>query len=118
MNAKGVYVAPGQRVDPDGTVHGLPPESWTVSFWASGLASPFKTWGEHAAAYVDAVRSNDHTKIQAVINGGFGEVYAPGDGEVPEWHEVAKLRELLDEPYPLGVAPDGVKVITMTVGVG
>jgi hypothetical protein len=41
MNARGAYVAPGQQIDPDGPVIGDPPESTTVSFWVSGLASPF-----------------------------------------------------------------------------
>jgi len=44
MNAKGLYVAPGQWVE-DGEVQGEPVENATVSFWASGLASPFVTWG-------------------------------------------------------------------------
>jgi phage terminase large subunit GpA-like protein len=117
MNALGVYVAPGQSVKPDGTVIGLPPDSWTLSYWASGLCSPFVTWGDRAAAYVTAVRSREHEKIQAVINGGFGEVFAPGDGDVPEWHEVAKLRTMAEVPYSLGETPEGVKVITMTVDV-
>ena len=116
MNARGVYVAPGQSISSDGTVEGPPPENWTVSFWASGLASPFVTWGERAAAYVTAVRSREHGKIQAVVNGGFAEVFAPGDGEVPEWHEVAWLREL-GIPYHLGDTPDGVRVVTMAVDV-
>ena len=117
MNALGVYVAPGQEIKPDGTVLGLPPDSWTLSYWASGLCSPFVTWGDRAAAYVTAVRSREHEKIQAVVNGGFGEIFAPGDGDVPEWHEVAKLRETAEVPYSLGEVPEGVKVVTMTVDV-
>lgn len=117
MNARGVYVAPGQSVDQDGTVRGAPPESWTISYWASGLCSPFKTWGERAAKYVAAVRTKDHDSIKSVMNGDFGELYAPGDGDVPEWQEVAKLRDDPDEPYQLGDVPAGVRVVTMTVDV-
>ena len=40
-NARGAYVAPGQRIEPDGVVIGDPPESTTVSLWVSDLASPF-----------------------------------------------------------------------------
>lgn len=117
MNAKGVYVAPGQSVTPDGVVHGAPPESWTLSYWASGLASPFKTWGDRAAKYVEAARTRDPDTIKAVLNGDFGELYAPGDGEVPEWQEVAKLRETSEPHYQIGQVPEGVKVVTMTVDV-
>lgn len=113
MNARGVYVAPGQSVAPDGTVHGAEPESWTVSYWASGLASPFKTWGERAATYVEAVRSGDSDKVQAVINGGFGEVFAPGSGDAPEWMELEQLRL----PYAPGDLPEGVLFTTMGVDV-
>lgn len=117
MNKRGVYVSPGQSVSEDGVVHGSPPESWTLSYWASGLASPFKSWGDRAAKYVEAVRTRDHATIQTVLNGDFGELYAPGDGDVPEWHEVGRLREVLDELYRLGETPEGVKVITMAVDV-
>ena len=48
MNARGAYVASGQRIEPDGRVVGDPPESTTVSFWVSGLASPFVSFGERA----------------------------------------------------------------------
>ncbi|HRP05863.1 MAG TPA: phage terminase large subunit family protein, partial [Opitutaceae bacterium] len=63
MNARGVYVAPGQWIDEDGNVQGLPPESLTISFWVSGLASPFKSWGDRAASYVEAVRSRNRNSI-------------------------------------------------------
>ena len=116
MNARGVYVAPGQTVDHDGVVHGLPPETMTVSFWVSGLASPFRTWGDRAAEYVEAVRSGNRNAIQTVINAKFGELWATGQGEVPEWHEVARLRNI-GIPYKVGQVPDGVRVVTMTVDV-
>lgn len=114
MNARGVYVAPGQSILTDGTVIGDPPESETISFWVSGLASPFKTWGDRAERYVTAVRSGDPSAIQAVINGGFGELYSPGGGNVPDWKEVQKLAQ---DGYDLGEVPLGVRLATMTVDV-
>lgn len=117
MNERGVYVAPGQSVTPDGVVEGIEPESWTVSYWVSGLASPFVSWGERAAAYVNAVRSGDHEQIKVVINGGFGELYVPGDGEVPEWAEVQKLGETAPELYHTGQIPEWVQAVTMAVDV-
>lgn len=113
MNARGVYVAPGQYVTADGVVHGEAPDTWTISFWVSGLASPFKTWGERAAEYVDAVRSGDQGDIQSVTNGGFGELWAPGGGDVPEWRELEKLKA----PYIMGEVPSAVRILTAGVDV-
>lgn len=111
MNRRGVYVAPGQSITPDGVVHGVPPDSRTISFWVSGLASPFVSWGLRAQRYVQAVRDGD---TRAVINGNFGELYAPGGGEVPKWKEVAQLRS---DHYQMGQVPSDVQMLTLTVDV-
>lgn len=113
MNARGVYVAPGQTVDPDGTVHGDPPKSSTVSFWVSGLCSPFVTFGERASAFLEAKASGDQEKLQTVINTGFGELWAPSGGDAPEWTEVASRKQ----PYRLGDLPAGTVVLTCGVDV-
>jgi phage terminase large subunit GpA-like protein len=113
MNARGVYVAPGQTIKPDGTVVGDPPKSPTVSFWASGLCSPFVTFGERAAAYVEAKHAGDQEKLQGVINTGFGELWAPGGGDAPEATELMRLRH----PYKLGDLPAGLVHLTAGVDV-
>ena len=113
MNSTGVYVAPGQTVDADGLVHGEPPESSTISFWVSGLASPFVTFGQRAEAFLTAVQSGDREKVQTVINAGFGELYAPGGGDVPEVLEVHRLRI----PYSRGEVPAGVRVLSAGIDV-
>jgi phage terminase large subunit GpA-like protein len=113
MNSRGDFVAPGQKIDPDGTKHGTPPDSWTLSYWISGLASPFVTWGERAARYVEAVRSGDQNEVQTVKNAGFGELYAPGSGNVPLWAEVKECAGA----YRFGETPDGVRVQTLAVDV-
>lgn len=113
MNARGVYVAPGQTIDADGTVHGEPPKSTTASFWVSGLCSPFVTFGERASAYLDAKASGDQEKLQTVINTGFGELWAPGGGDAPEITEV-KSR---GQPYKLGDLPAGTVYLTCGVDV-
>lgn len=113
MNARGVYVAPGQSVTPDGVVHGDPPDSTVLSFWVSGLASPFVTFGERAAEFLEAHESGDQTKLQGVVNTGFGELWAPGGGDVPEWAEVMAHKST----YRSGEIPPGARFITMTVDV-
>ena len=114
MNERGVPVAPGQAIDEDGNVIGRPPESLTYSLWVSGLANPFKSWGDRAAKYVEAVRSRDPSEIQTVINAAFGELYDETGGDVPAWDA---LRELSSDTYVTGQVPSGVKLITVTVDV-
>ena len=111
MNERGRFVAPGQRIEKDGTVIGDPPDAECCSFWVSGLASPFKSWGDHAARYVEALRSGDQETIKTVVNQGFGEIWAPVGGDVPEWEEVRKLAL----PYQQREVPE--KVIFLTCGV-
>lgn len=113
LNARGVYVAPGQTVDTDGNVHGDPPRSSTISFWVSGLCSPFVTFGERASAYLEAKATGDPEKLQTVINTGFGELYAPAGGDAPEEAEIARLRQ----PYSLGDLPAGTVYLTVGVDV-
>lgn len=113
LNARGVYVAPGQTVDADGNVHGDPPKSSTISFWVSGLCSPFVTFGERARDFLEAKNSGDPAKLQTVINTGFGELWAPGGGDAPEWTEVARRKM----PYRLGDLPAGTVYLTCGVDV-
>ena len=91
MNAAGVAIAPGQRIE-CGEVVGDEPDNNTYSIWASGLASPFVEWGKRAEDYLKQKITGDQDEIQTAINAGFGEVYAPGGGDVPEWQEVASRK--------------------------
>lgn len=111
MNATGRYVAPGQTVTDDDVVVGDPPDSDTASFWVSGLCSPFRSFGDRAGAYVEAAQSGDPAKIQTVINAGFGELWAPMAGDVPEWREVADC----SLPYAKGTVP--AEVVFLTAGI-
>ena len=88
MNERGRYVAPGQTITKEGIIHGAPHERMTLSFWVSGLASPFVTFGERVAMYVEALQTGDDAMVQQAVNGGFGELHSPGGGEVPEWAEI------------------------------
>lgn len=108
MNARGRYVAPGQWVTQDGVVHGEPAETTTLSYWVSGLASPFRTFGQRAETYLLALESGDQEKIQTALNAGFGECFSEGAGDAPEWEEVYALRQ----PYPRGSVPKGVRFLT------
>lgn len=113
MNARPRYVAPGQKVDRDGVVTGDPPDTGTLSRWCSGLASPSKTFGDRAEAYLTALRSGEPSKIQTAINAGFGEVFVQDTGDLPEW-EAIKTR---GEPYVQGTVPLDAVVLTCGIDV-
>lgn len=111
MNERGRYAAPGQKIGPDGVVVGEPPASPTLSFWVSGLASPFVTFGDRVLAYLEAVALGDDAAIQTAVNAGFGELYSPGGHEITEWQQVARRRN----PHKQGEVPSGV--IKLTCGI-
>jgi phage terminase large subunit GpA-like protein len=113
MNRRGRYVAPGQMIEADGTVTGEPAPNTTISFWLSGLVSPFRSFGDRAAAFVEARESGDQSELQAVINGGFGEVYLPGEGDLPDWQEIGRLRR----GYGPRTLPAGLVLLTAAVDV-
>ena len=110
MNARGRYLAPGQHATPDGTVHGPVPDNDTASYWVSGLCSPWRTFGQRARSFLAAQASGDQTRVQTVVNTGFGELYAVR-GEVADWRAVAALKQ----PYSSGEVP--AYVIALVAGV-
>ena len=90
MNENGHFVAPGQSIDKNGVLHGAPRERLTLSYWVSGLASPFVTFGERIASLIEAQQSGDDAMVQQAMNAGFGELHSAGGGEVPEWMEIKR----------------------------
>lgn len=112
MNAAGLYVAPGQTIENDCVV-GDPPDTSTLSFWVSGLCSPFVTFGDRAETYLLALASGEQDKVQTAKNAGFGEVYSPGGGDVPEWQEVANLKA----PIPPRTVPEWAIFLTAGIDV-
>lgn len=111
MNARGLYVAPGQKIV-EGVVVGEAPDAEVASFWVSGLMSPWRTFGQCASEWVTAVRSGDQEAIRGKINTVFGELYRVGS-EAPEWERVRERCQ----PYKAGELPEGVRTITGFVDV-
>jgi len=66
-------------------------ESDTASFWVSGLASPWRSWGQAAALWIEAARSGEPGRVQAIKNTVFGELFML-QGDAPEAGTVAALR--------------------------
>ncbi|MGX9432421.1 MULTISPECIES: hypothetical protein [Bradyrhizobium] len=71
MNERGQYVAPGQTIDRSGRVSGGPPDTMSVSYWVSGLASPFVSFGDRIRIYLEAIALGDDAMVPQAINAGF-----------------------------------------------
>jgi phage terminase large subunit GpA-like protein len=96
-------------------VHGAPRERLTISYWVSGLASPFVSFGERVAVLVEAQQSGDDAMVQQAFNAGFGELYSPGGGEVPEWMEIKEKSRLAT--YKRGEVPGDALYLTLACDV-
>lgn len=116
MNAKGVYVAPGQSVNKSGEVVGVSETEGNSykSLWCSGLCSfsPKKTYGFLARKLLSALKSGDPDKLLAVFNTGFGECYAQ-IGEAPSWESV----KAMSWRYLPGTVLPGFSLLLATVDV-
>ena len=112
MNAHGRFIAHGE--DEHGVEHRLEeaPTNSVHSFWISGLASPWQTFGQTAEKLVGAYRSGEMERIQTAVNVDGGEVFRIR-GDAPEWEQVMDRR--LD--YRPGAVPLGVQLITLGVDV-
>ena len=115
MNARGRYATPTQWITKDGVVHGEVEESRSASYWVSGLASPFVSFEERISVLVEAQQSGDTAMVQQAINAGFGELYSPGGGEVPEWVEIKDKSRRSD--YAHGEVNELTRHLIMTADV-
>ncbi len=88
------------------------PESDCASFWISGLASPWRSWGEAAKQWVEAAHSKEQSRCQAVLNTTFGEPFKL-KGDAPE----ATALQRLKGGYRADEVPAGVKLVTCGVDV-
>ena len=111
MNARGVYIAPGQTIE-GGAVIGSPPESSVWSGWISGLWSPWVPWGERAEKLVEARLTGSESMIQPVYNTDFGQPYSQSGGSV-DWR-MLNARKM---PYKRGEVPAAAHVIIGAVDV-
>jgi phage terminase large subunit GpA-like protein len=115
MNARGRFIphvederGEEQAIPFDGD----PPYNSHASYWISGLASPWVTFGELAEMLVAAYRSREPERIQGVVNTYGGEVWKIS-GDAPEWQTVLRTRG----HYGRGNVPTGVRMITCGVDV-
>jgi phage terminase large subunit GpA-like protein len=114
MNELGCYLGPGQYVE-DGEIKGPEvPENSTVSWWVSGLSSPWenKSFGKLAARLLKAYQSKEEERIKAVITSEFAEEWVE-KGDAPELTDIDKCIK----PYRMGTIPGGVQCLVAGVDV-
>ncbi len=118
LNAGGRWAADGQTIDAEGRLLGPQSRSDTASFWLFGPAASFLDWTTLVANYLKAMkefRDNGSTNsLKTTTNLDQGEPFAVTDlisNLVPE-----KLAEH-QRPYMMGVVPEGVRFLIVSIDV-
>lgn len=112
MNAAGRYIPHTEDAAGNERRADAPSTTTTASYWISGLASPWQSFGEIAEMLVSAYRSRQPERIQSVVNTYGGEVWRVA-GDAPEWTAVLATKG----HYGRGQVVAGVHIITMGVDV-
>ena len=107
MNEQGKYLRYMEDESGALVLDNVPRETNIASFWVSGLASPFVTFGESAEQFIRANQSHDQEKIKAVINTRFGELFEM-EGQTVE----QSLVESLIGVYAPKTWPTDAQIIT------
>ena len=118
LNARGDFMAPGERIDRHGRKTGAAADVSILSLWVSGLCSPFKSFGDRAARYLEALTTGEAPKVQTAINAAFGEVATQGAGDAPDQAAIAAKREHAESLGLVeGTIAEGVVVLLAAVDV-
>lgn len=111
LTKNGIFIGEGQTYDlATKKVIGNLINTDTASFWIYGLCSPWKKFQDRASAFYDAVKSQDHAIIQAVVNVDFGQTYRI-KGDAPEFAAILSLQENYDS------VPDLAQIVLAAVDV-
>lgn len=113
MNAEGQYLPHALGPNREHIAAAQTAENSTASYWASGLCSPWQSFGQRAEALARAYRSHEAERIQGVVNTGFGELYKIR-GDAPPWEDVLAARDPTLAPM---VWPDWGQMLTLGVDV-
>ena len=119
LNLAGVWLGQGQHMNSAGEISGSRRNVSTGSYWLSGLASNFMSFGELALRHVAAVRKfereHDDTALKTVMNTGFGFTYASRvDVVEPPAPEILAGRA---DGYVRGEAPAGAVCVVAAADV-
>lgn len=120
MNRKGVWLADGETIDPDGTRHGTPPRSTIASYWLGGVAAAYQSWHSLISRYMQGLReyvlTGSELTLQNTVNTDQGLPYlsqaianAMQKGDGPEGRK--------DESVKRFIVPDDARMVLAAVDV-
>lgn len=79
MNRRGVWVADGQTVTPDGVRHGEPMRSTIAGYWLGGVAAAYQNWHSLVVRYLQGLRdyvlTGSELALQNTVNTDQGLPY-------------------------------------------
>lgn len=117
MNAGGKWLHEGESIA-DGKVVGERRRTTSASYWLGGVAAAYQTWPSIVHAYLTAiatyVRTGDEAPLKKTTNTDQGAPYLPraAANRRSADHLMSRLEE-----WERGIAPDGVRFITVAVDV-
>lgn len=118
MNARGVWLHEGERIDASGQVSGARRYSPIASYWLGGVAAVFQRWDAMVYRYLSAVqtyvRIGDEAALRTVTNTDLAMPYVPRI--VAKRRSGAQLRKRVEQ-WPQRTVPDGVRFLTAAVDV-
>ena len=121
MNAGGIWVPEGCHIEREGKTYGLVGESRrsrSASFWLTGAAAAYQSWGSIIQKYLNGLREYDLTgseeTLQTVTNTDLGTAYLPR--RMLSEIETTQL-EKRAEDLPKRQIPDGARYLVATVDI-
>lgn len=85
LNVNGRWLADGQTIDKDDTVHGEPARTGIASFWLKGPAAAFSSWADLVQKYLLAeqewLRTGSQEALKSTVNIDQGEPFYPRGAE-------------------------------------
>lgn len=118
LDANGVWLRDGEKIDKEGVIHGKPRRSDIASFWIKGPGTAFGQWKTLVLNYLLAMQEYESTgndrPLKATVNTDQGEAYTP-----PAVAEVRAPEDLMARAEDLGQCevPEGVRFLVATIDV-
>lgn len=118
MNAAGVWLADGQRIDRNHNITGEARRSQIASYWLGGVAACFQPWESLVAKHLQALAhwqaTGEETGLKSTCNTDQGAPYLP---RAMLSDRDARTLEARREELPRGIVPHGVRFLVAATDV-
>jgi len=118
LDANGVWLRDGEKIDKHGNITGKPRRSDIASFWLKGPAAAFSQWRTLVINYLLAMQEYESTgndrPLKTTVNTDHGEVYIP-----PHVSEVRAPEDIMARAVDIGdrVVPTKVRFLLAGIDV-